>query len=131
MALIGDAVAEVVPFDFTTTAATISAEGGDPAIPASGPHLIPGVRDTRYFENVLSAEECSALVQSIAASRHLSFWNSDESKRDTAKLFRDADTIEVDSPEFAQYMWSKIESLIDFKRIVIGISILYACLLNE
>jgi hypothetical protein len=128
-ALTGAAVAEIIPF-LAAVSVTAHEDGGGesaaPALPpapaaaATGPVLIPGVRDTRYFDGVLSGAECAALVSRIAASEHLSFWSSDEGRRESARLFRDADTIEVDSPEFAKYMWDKIQPLLDNKTITIG-----------
>ena len=112
-ALTGDAVSSVIPFPLDDSSA---AEG----LLVSGPTHISGIRDTRYFDGVLTAAECASLVEGVSSSQHLSFWNSDESKKESARLFRDADTIEVESPEFAEYMWKRIAPLLDFKNIVIG-----------
>lgn len=81
---------------------------------------VEGVRDTRIIDNVLTPSECAQLVTAIKRSDHLSFWNSDVSKKEMAKLFRDADTIEIESPEFADFIWKRIISVLDCPDIEIG-----------
>lgn len=116
-ALTGAAVLDLIPFPLHIT------EESKRSITIGH---VPGIHDTRYFDAVLSDEECEILVDRISDSEHLSFWNSDESKRKSAQLFRDADTIEIEAPEFAEYMWKKILPLLDFGEIKIGWR--YCCL---
>lgn len=122
-ALRGDAVTELIPFVMDVT------DGSQGNVTASH---VPNISDTRYFDNVLSEEECAILVEKISSSEHLSFWNSDESKRETAQLFRDADTIEIEAPKFANYMWKKIIPFEAFDKITIGVIITFEtrCMVN-
>jgi hypothetical protein len=72
------------------------------------------------FHHVLTAQECSYLRNLVENEEKLSFWNSLGREDENARLFRDADTIEVIHEELAALIWSRIEHLIDFDPIEIG-----------
>eukprot|EP01031_Cornospumella_fuschlensis_P051136 gene51136-62531_t len=72
-------------------------------------HVLPGVY---YLDNVLSEDECAALVKQIDDSDHLTFW-CEEKKEDLAtRAYRNADTLEMQSAVFAAELWRRVESAI-------------------
>lgn len=85
-----------------------------------GPTQVPGCKTSVYVDLTLSSEECAYLCNSIEQSESLTFWNADQSKIDSARLFRDADTIEIFSEEFASFLWSRIVGKINLSPIEIA-----------
>ena len=71
------------------------------------------------FQNVLTAKECFYLRNVTESEENLSFWNSLGRENENARLFRDADTVEVVHEELADMIWSRIQHLIDLEPIEI------------
>lgn len=80
-------------------------------------HIIDGVF---YIDNVLSAKECSSLCAVVDEHDLLSFWSTEGRQNESVRLFRDADTIEVNGPGLANSIWSRISILL---RDVLNISV--------
>lgn len=112
-----DAIA-LVPFPIDVEAADSSTA----AITAEvqPPVSLERCNDSVYIDGVLTRDECAALCASIEASPHLSFWNPDEAMQECSKDFRDADTIELLSPEFAQFLWRRVCKVKTYPTITIG-----------
>lgn len=64
-----------------------------------------------YIDNVLSHEECKELCNAINSNDSLSFWNSLGRDYTEARMFRDADTIEVNNSTFAELIWNRIANM--------------------
>jgi hypothetical protein len=64
-----------------------------------------------YLDNVLTITECDKLCRAIDHHDQLSFWNTDALGRanEEARNFRNADTIEMHSPFFAEVLWNRIK----------------------
>ena len=71
-------------------------------------------------EDCLSSGACKALRHAIDASPHLTFWNANGREDESAKRFRDADTIEVKSPTLAVLLWNRIKHAVQHWEIDIG-----------
>lgn len=71
---------------------------------------LPDSDDIIYLDNALTAKECTDLCKEVDASSALSFWSPAGRDNDQARAFRDADTIEVQSPTLAQQLWERIKS---------------------
>jgi hypothetical protein len=108
-----DAIA-LIPFPIC------SVDASDDVTEVQPPVLMERCHDSVYIDGVLTAEECRALCASIEASPHLSFWNPDEAMQECSRDFRDADTIELWSPEFAQFLWNRVCKVIKYPNIIIG-----------
>ena len=85
------------------------------------PILLPGL-DAMYLDSVLDEDECAALCAAIDASEHLSFWSATGRENTSARLFRDADTIELDSLELADMLWKRIAPIVDSIEPIIVVS---------
>jgi hypothetical protein len=105
-----DAIA-LIPFPICSS--------GDP-VDVKPPVLLERCGDSVFIDGVLTTEECQALCASIEASPCLSFWNPDEAMQECSRDFRDADTIELWSPEFAQFLWNRVCKVIKYPNITIG-----------
>ena len=75
-----------------------------------------------YIDNVLSDEECTFLRASIDSCKELSFWNqfdmgNDDSneKMQQLKMFRDAETVEIDGTVISMCIWNRVKSITDYK----------------
>jgi hypothetical protein len=66
-----------------------------------------------YLDNVLTITECEKLCRAIDHHDQLSFWNTDALGRENeeARNFRNADTIEIHSPYFAEILWNRIKHI--------------------
>lgn len=73
-----------------------------------------------FVREVLSREECQSLQQAMDSCSHLSFWNDQGRGHDAARLFRDADTVEVTLPSLAEKIWRRVAPVLDLSPIVIG-----------
>ena len=64
------------------------------------------------LDGVLSSDECLFLTKAIDNNEHLSFWSSanDKTQLDSARQFRNADTIELISPSLAESIWGRISA---------------------
>ena len=68
-----------------------------------------------YADNVLSSEECSIFRKCIDSCKDLTFWSqsTDESSNpsdlNALKMFRDADTVEIESNYIANCIWRRIK----------------------
>lgn len=71
------------------------------------------------FQHVLTAKECLYLQRITENEKNLSFWNSLGRENESARLFRDADTVEVVHEELAAMIWSRIQHLVDLEPIEI------------
>lgn len=72
------------------------------------------------FENVLNSNECNNLKQILKNEKNLTFWNSLGRENESARLFRDADTIEVISNEIAELIWNRIKDISPLNKIIIN-----------
>ncbi|KAK3256193.1 hypothetical protein CYMTET_34659 [Cymbomonas tetramitiformis] len=68
--------------------------------------LHSGDLDAFVLENVLSDEECAALIENTEAMGY-SFWNPSGERRD----FRSADTVEVKHQRIAEDLWGRVRGL--------------------
>lgn len=73
-----------------------------------------------YVDNALSPEECERLRSQIDASDSLSFWNEKGRDNEEARMFRDADTIELHSTELARKMWNRVRPLLQLEPVHIA-----------
>lgn len=75
--------------------------------------------DAFCVDGLLTAAECDALVAAAEASGRLSFWSDDAATDDAAddavyaaaavaRAFRNADTIEMKHPAFADELWQRV-----------------------
>ena len=67
-----------------------------------------------YIDEVLSGIECQQLCHLVKSCNELSFWSDvNQSSPDfvAAKSFRFADTIEINSSNISDLIWSRIETL--------------------
>jgi hypothetical protein len=62
--------------------------------------------DAFCVDGLLTASECDALVANAEASGRLSFWSAAEDS--AARAFRNADTIEMAHPSFAEELWQRL-----------------------
>jgi hypothetical protein len=72
------------------------------------------------FHHVFTSQECAYLRNLVEKEKNLSFWNSLGREDENARLFRDADTVEVIHEELAGLIWSRIEHLVELDLIEIG-----------
>jgi len=70
------------------------------------------IKDVLVIDCVLSAQECACLVEAVQGSPELEFWAGSEKNLETRR-FRDAQTLEVSLPSFAQIVWSRVKSHIE------------------
>jgi hypothetical protein len=72
------------------------------------------------FSHVFTSEECQYLREVINNEKNLSFWNTQGRENEKARLFRDADTIEVEQFHLAEILWSRIKHLLGLLPIEIS-----------
>jgi leukotriene-A4 hydrolase len=77
---------------------------------------LPGVF---VIDELMSESECDSTLAAIDQSASLSFWNSAGRENLSARLFRNADTIEVQSALLADELWSRISSIFPVPDILI------------
>ena len=65
--------------------------------------------DVIYIDGLLSLEECKELCSLVDNSDELTFWSEAGRDNEKARSFRDADTLEVKSPTFADMLWNRID----------------------
>jgi hypothetical protein len=65
-----------------------------------------------YIDNVLTKDECNQLINEVDSSEELSFWSSKGRDNEEARLFRDADTIEVLSNNIATKIWDRVRNIL-------------------
>lgn len=70
---------------------------------------MPGVY---FIDNVLSVDECNALIDKIDTNGALSFWCADKADDPSTRSYRNAETIEMHSDTFADALWSRVSSLL-------------------
>ncbi|EEA07280.1 uncharacterized protein CMU_001510 [Cryptosporidium muris RN66] len=63
------------------------------------------------WDNVLTEEECSVLIEKLESSKSYSFWNP----ASQSKEFRNVDTIESNMNDFAEFLWKRIEPIFRYK----------------
>lgn len=73
-----------------------------------------------FIDGVLSKEECSHLRNAIDSCSKLSFWNAEGRTNETARLFRDADTIEVEQHPLERSIWKRVCGLFDQNSVIIS-----------
>ena len=73
-----------------------------------------------YVDNALSLDECARLRNEIDASDALSFWNEKGREDEEARMFRDADTIELHSSALAGKMWNRVQALLQLEPLHIA-----------
>ncbi|RYH30149.1 2OG-Fe(II) oxygenase [archaeon] len=73
-------------------------------------HLERALPGVYYIDNVLTEEECNALVQQIDTSDSLTFWCKEKKEDQATRAYRNADTLEMQSAFFATELWRRIES---------------------
>ena len=66
--------------------------------------------DAFYLDGVLSNEECACIRTLIDSPEHthLTFWNAKGRGNESARSFRDADTIEIHSDQFGDDLWGRV-----------------------
>ena len=83
-------------------------------------HLVDaGFRGVYYIDNVLTANECKQLCIACNESKELKFWSSAGRMDESARAFRDADTIEVKSEMLANEIWSRIQHYVPVQQITV------------
>ena len=75
-----------------------------------------------FIDNVLTAEECKELCQTVDTCPQLSFWSEKGRNNEEARAFRDADTIEVKSATIAGVIWTRVAHLLDTQERYIHIA---------
>lgn len=70
---------------------------------------LPGVY---YIDNVLTSQECDALVQEIDKNQNISFWCLDKKDDPSTRSYRNAETIEMHSDTFANLLWSRVAHIV-------------------
>ena len=74
--------------------------------------------DAYYIDDVLSHSECNCIMELMHKNSHLlSFWNAAGREHEEARLFRDADTIEIHSDTFGELLWERIARYVVDKRL--------------
>ena len=73
-----------------------------------------------YVDNALSPDECSRLRGQIDCCDALSFWNEKGREDEEARMFRDADTIELHSATLALKMWKRVQPLLQLEPVSIA-----------
>ena len=68
-----------------------------------------------YVDNALSQDEGARLRSEIDGCDALSFWNEKGRENEEARMFRDADTIEVQSAALAVKMWRRVQSVLQLQ----------------
>jgi len=63
-----------------------------------------------YIDSVLSPSEASKICSAIDGNCMLSFWNRSGRQNEENRMFRDADTIEVDSRKLVDRIWFRLNS---------------------
>ena len=76
----------------------------------------PGVY---YIDGVLTADECQALCLSCDQCDELKFWSSSGREDESARAFRDADTVEVKSEMLSEIIWSKMNHIVPTKKVIV------------
>lgn len=64
-----------------------------------------------YIDHVMSAEECERLCNAIDGHEHLSFWCNGKEDDPNTRSYRNVQTIELHSTEFANLLWQRIAHL--------------------
>ena len=78
-----------------------------------------GFRGVYYIDHVLTADECLQLCIACDESKELKFWSSSGRLDESARAFRDADTVEVKSEVLASEIWSRIQHCIPVQQITV------------
>ena len=78
------------------------------------------IGDVGYIDGILSKEECQSLCDCVDGSPDLSFWSSAGRGDVDARLFRDADTIEMVSEGIAAKLWFRVGEVLRHKEVLIG-----------
>lgn len=73
-----------------------------------------------YVDNALSQDECARLRCEIDGCDALSFWNEKGRENEEARMFRDADTIELQSAALALKIWNRVETLLQLQPLHIA-----------
>jgi len=73
-----------------------------------------------YVDNALSPDECSRLRGEIDGCEALSFWNEKGRENEEARMFRDADTIELHSAALALKMWKRVQPLLQLEPVSVA-----------
>jgi hypothetical protein len=73
-----------------------------------------------YVDNALTPEECALLRGRIDGCDALSFWNETGRENEDARMFRDADTIELHSTLLALKMWIRVQPLLQLEPLHIA-----------
>jgi hypothetical protein len=73
-----------------------------------------------YVDNALSPDECALLRNRIDGCGALSFWNEKGRENEEARMFRDADTIELHSTGLALKMWNRVQPLLQLQAVHIA-----------
>ncbi len=71
-------------------------------------------------DNVLSTIECEHLCVAISNSEDLSFWSKGDDAKPQFRMFRNAHTIEAESKQFSNAIWSRVESILHILKLNIG-----------
>lgn len=66
-----------------------------------------------FIDSALSKEECDILCKAVDSSAVLSFWSPQGRNNEDVRRFRDADTIELNSPIIAQLLWDRLGKTIE------------------
>ena len=98
----------------------LSREFAEGPINVADIHGVEGCGETLYVDRVLSESECLQFCRAIEGSPKLSFWNADESQESKARLFRDADTIELYSEALAACLWNRVLDCVHLPSISIN-----------
>ncbi len=67
-----------------------------------------------YIDNVLSSAECEKLCLAVNNSQSLSFWSEGDQLKEEFRMFRNANTIEVQSTELVDVVWNRVSRLLNF-----------------
>jgi hypothetical protein len=62
------------------------------------------------IDDVLDENECKLLCEALDMNSSLSFWSPLGRSNDGARMFRNADTLEVNSKDIANRIWERLES---------------------
>jgi hypothetical protein len=73
-----------------------------------------------YVDNALSPDECALLRSQIDRCDALSFWNEKGRENEEARMFRDADTIELHSAALALKLWNRVKPLLQLEPVCIA-----------
>jgi hypothetical protein len=80
---------------------------------ASDLNLCNPIDGVYYIDEVFNEEECEKIQYEIDNNEFLSFWCIDKENDPEVQSFRNAYTIEMQSPEFGDKLWSRVATLLD------------------